>query len=183
MQITLNILTLLFIVVSVALVLIVLVQRPQGGGLTSAFGGGGGTDTAFGGRTGDALTVATITAFTVYLLLAIGLNITSNTIRNAPAAEPAANTATAPADGTAPSPAPGATPPAEPNKPMLLTPDEAKKLLGDTQTAPAPASATTTPAPAGQPQPEPVKLPDSVTPLPGGTPSTVDPSAPKPGVK
>jgi len=38
------ILTLLFFVVSVALVLIVLVQRPQGGGLTGAFGGGAGTD-------------------------------------------------------------------------------------------------------------------------------------------
>ena len=41
MSILFNILTLLFIVVSVALVLIVLVQRPQGGGLTGAFGGGG----------------------------------------------------------------------------------------------------------------------------------------------
>mgnify|MGYP000660132444 CR=1 FL=1 len=40
MSILFNILTLLFIVVSVALVLIVLVQRPQGGGLTGAFGGG-----------------------------------------------------------------------------------------------------------------------------------------------
>ena len=87
----LPILTLLFIVVSVALVLIVLVQRPQGGGLTGAFGGGAGADTAFGGRTGDALTVATITAFTIYLLLAIGLNITTNML-NAPAAQPAANT-------------------------------------------------------------------------------------------
>ena len=95
MQITFSILTLLFIVVSVALVLIVLVQRPQGGGLTGAFGGGGGTDTAFGGRTGDALTVATITAFTIYLLIAIGLNITSNVLLKQPAeteATPAATT-------------------------------------------------------------------------------------------
>ena len=73
-------LTVLFIFVSLALVLIILVQRPQGGGLTGAFGGGGGTDTAFGGRTGDALTVATITAFSIYLLVAIGLNITGNVI-------------------------------------------------------------------------------------------------------
>ena len=95
-------LTVLFIVVSVALVLIVLVQRPQGGGLTGAFGGGGGTDTAFGGRTGDALTVATITAFTIYLLIAIALNVVSNT-RSEAVVEPVAatsDTATPPADGT-----------------------------------------------------------------------------------
>ena len=74
------VLTLLFIVASVALVLIILVQRPQGGGLAGAFGGagGGGTDTAFGGRTGDVLTVATIAAFIVYLLLGVGLNIVDN---------------------------------------------------------------------------------------------------------
>lgn len=74
------ILTLLFIVASVALVLIILVQRPQGGGLAGAFGGagGGGTDTAFGGRTADVLTVATIAAFIVYLGLGVGLNIIDN---------------------------------------------------------------------------------------------------------
>jgi protein translocase SecG subunit len=60
MGILFTILTVLFIAVSIALVLVILVQRPQGGGLASAFGGGGGTDTAFGGRTGDALTVATV---------------------------------------------------------------------------------------------------------------------------
>ena len=72
--------TLLFIIASVALVLIILVQRPQGGGLAGAFGGagGGGTDTAFGGRTGDVLTVATVGAFVVYLLLGVGLNIVDN---------------------------------------------------------------------------------------------------------
>lgn len=69
-----------FIVVSVALVLIILVQRPQGGGLAAAFGGssGGGTDTAFGGRTGDVLTITTVGAFVLYLAVAIGLNVISN---------------------------------------------------------------------------------------------------------
>ena len=72
--------TFLFIVVSVILVLIVLAQRPQGGGLASAFGGagGGGSDTAFGGRTGDVLTYATIGAFICYVLIAIMLNIFDN---------------------------------------------------------------------------------------------------------
>lgn len=72
--------TFLFIVISVILVLIVLAQRPQGGGLASAFGGagGGGSDTAFGGRTGDVLTYATIGAFICYVLVAIMLNIFDN---------------------------------------------------------------------------------------------------------
>ena len=71
---------LLLIVASVVLVLIILAQRPQGGGLASAFGGagGGGTDTAFGGRTGDVLTVATIGAFIGYLAIAVALNIFDN---------------------------------------------------------------------------------------------------------
>jgi preprotein translocase subunit SecG len=160
MSILFNILTLLFIVVSVALVLIVLVQRPQGGGLTGAFGGGGGTDTAFGGRTGDALTVATITAFSIYLLIAIGLNITTNAARSA-AMEPASNTA-APADGatgsTAPATAPadGTTQPgATPAQAIPMSPEEVQKLISETdpnQAAPAtPAPATPEPAPAPAP--------------------------------
>ncbi len=70
------ILTLLFILVSGGMILIILVQRPQGGGLAGAFGGagGGGTDSVFGGRVGDALTVITVIAFVVYLTLAISLN-------------------------------------------------------------------------------------------------------------
>ena len=51
------VLTVLFILVSAVMVLIILVQRPQGGGLAGAFGGagGGGTDTVFGGRVADSL--------------------------------------------------------------------------------------------------------------------------------
>ncbi len=69
-------LTIIFIVVAVAMILIILVQRPAGGGLAGAFGGagGGGTEGVFGGRVGDALTVMTVVAFTVYLTLALVLN-------------------------------------------------------------------------------------------------------------
>lgn len=76
---------LLFVIVSVAMILIILVQRPQGGGLSGAFGGAsvGGSDTVFGGRTGDALTYATVAAFIVYLTLAITLNLIEPTARAA----------------------------------------------------------------------------------------------------
>lgn len=97
------ILTVLFIGVSVAMVLIILVQRPQGGGLAGAFGGasGGGTDSAFGGRTGDALTAATVGAFVVYLVLALGLNILDHRHLAGPSvtATPTGSGAT-PADGS-----------------------------------------------------------------------------------
>ena len=89
--------TVIFIIVSGALVLIILVQRPTGGGLAGAFGGAGGsgTDTVFGGRIGDALTWATVIAFSVYLLLAIAL--TKLESRTAPTPTPAAAASTQPA--------------------------------------------------------------------------------------
>ena len=72
-----QLLTVLFIIASIALVLVILVQRPQGGGLAQAFGGasGGGSDTAFGGKTGDVLTYLTLAAFAIYLVIAISLNV------------------------------------------------------------------------------------------------------------
>jgi len=81
--------TFLFIVASVVLVLIILAQRPQGGGLASAFGGSGGgsTDTAFGGRTGDVLTYATIGAFIGYVFIAITLNILDNRLMSSSVAD------------------------------------------------------------------------------------------------
>ena len=68
-----------FILVGVSMVLIILMQRPHGGGLAAAFGGAGagGGDSVFGGRVGDALTWATVIAFVLFLGLALGLNVVS----------------------------------------------------------------------------------------------------------
>lgn len=69
-----GLLTFIFLLCSLLLVLTVLIQRPQGGGLAGAFGAGAGSgETAFGARTGDALTIATISFFIVWLLAAVGL--------------------------------------------------------------------------------------------------------------
>ncbi|MFG0330410.1 MAG: preprotein translocase subunit SecG [Phycisphaerales bacterium] len=75
MSILTTILMMLFIVCSVALILIILVQRPQGGGLSAAFGGGGGggSQSAFGAKTGDVLTIATVAIFIAFLLIAVFL--------------------------------------------------------------------------------------------------------------
>jgi preprotein translocase subunit SecG len=87
------ILTIIFILAAVAMVLIILVQRPQGGGLAGAFGGagGGGTEGVFGGRVGDALTVMTVIGFCIYLVLAIVLNANIWNPSTGPAPEPTLN--------------------------------------------------------------------------------------------
>jgi preprotein translocase subunit SecG len=64
----------LFITVGVILIMLVLIQKGRGGGLSGAFGGGGG-NTAFGSKTGDVLTWATSIVFGVFVLLAIILNL------------------------------------------------------------------------------------------------------------
>lgn len=153
------ILTLLFIVTAIALVLIILVQRPQGGGLSGAFGGGGGTDTAFGGRTGDALTVATITAFGIYLLLAIGLNITGNIIRSTPV-EPVADTAPATDPLAVPATGLDLTPPAGDAAVPAPTTD------GSAPVAPVTPAETPAPVPAGAPTETPAA--DPAAPSTGG---------------
>ncbi len=121
-----SVLMVLFIGASVLLILAVLIQKPQGGGLATAFGAGSGSgQTAFGARTGDALTILTVILFALYLIAAVVLvwsttpskappSTATGTNTTAPAAAPADGTApaTTPANGTAPAPAttPAATP-------------------------------------------------------------------------
>lgn len=74
-QFVVGLLVVLFVVISVMMMLIVLIQRPQGGGLSEAFGASSGSNTtAFGAKTGDALTTATIIVFLLFIGFAIGLN-------------------------------------------------------------------------------------------------------------
>lgn len=68
----------LFVLLSIFLTLLVLIQKGRGGGLSSAFSGGGGANTAFGSKTGDMLTWATSIFFGLFMLLAIGLNLVAN---------------------------------------------------------------------------------------------------------
>ena len=80
-----------FLVISIVMILTVLIQRPQGGGLSGAFGagssGGGAGQTAFGTKTGDVLTWATITIFILFVLFAIILNFATRP-QKAPARVP-----------------------------------------------------------------------------------------------
>lgn len=130
------IVTLIFVVISVSMVLIILVQRPSGGGLAGAFGGaGGGSDTVFGGRVGDALTWATVIAFLLYMGVAIALNKIES-----------ANTA--PTDGSAVPASIESPAPQTPGAPQQVTPTpidpsqlppELREQLGMTEDEPADA--------------------------------------------
>lgn len=155
-QWVLAVLMVLFLLICGLVILTVLVQRPQGGGLAGAFGGGSGSgQTAFGTKTGDALTVLTISMFVVYLLAAIALNYGTKAAANpkAPAViqstdqpgagdQPAATPPEAPATTPpAPSDAPAGT------QPPAGTPDAAKPAEG----AAAPATPQATPVPGEAP--------------------------------
>ena len=61
----------LMLVTSVFLVLLVLVQRGRGGGLSGAFGGMGG-QSAFGTRAGDVFTKITIGVAAFWIILCLG---------------------------------------------------------------------------------------------------------------
>jgi len=60
----------LFVLTCIALVLIILIQKGRGGGLSSAFGGGM-TGGVLGSKTGDFLTWVTISLVGLFLLLAV----------------------------------------------------------------------------------------------------------------
>ncbi|MFI4893310.1 MAG: preprotein translocase subunit SecG [Phycisphaerales bacterium JB058] len=100
-----SLLVALFLLICVVLILTVLIQRPQGGGLGGAFGAGGGSgsagQTAFGARTGDALTMATIGMFVIYLVVAVLLNYAARPAEGVPEE----TTITAPGGATSDAPA------------------------------------------------------------------------------
>ncbi|MBN2455662.1 MAG: preprotein translocase subunit SecG [Sedimentisphaerales bacterium] len=65
-----NIVAVLFIICSLALVFIILLQKGRGGGLSSAFGGGMASG-ILGSKTGDFLTWVTIALVGIFLILAV----------------------------------------------------------------------------------------------------------------
>lgn len=136
-----------FLLVCVVMVLTVLIQKPQGGGLAGAFGGGSASSgqTAFGTKTGDALTWFTVGVFVLFVVFAIVLNLGMKPTKagDGPAVQPTQEPGTLPA----PAPAEGGAP-----------------------------GAGTTPAPATEPVPEPAPAPaPEPTPTPTPTPAPATP--------
>ncbi len=67
------ILAVLFAFIAILLMIVILLQRGRGVGLSGAFGGAGG-QSAFGAKTGDFLTWVTVTMAIVFLMFTIALN-------------------------------------------------------------------------------------------------------------
>jgi len=65
-----NVVAVIFLICAVALILIILIQKGRGGGLSAAFGGGMASG-ILGSKTGDFLTWVTIALVGVFLTLAI----------------------------------------------------------------------------------------------------------------
>lgn len=169
--ILIGVLTAVFLLICVLMVLVVLIQKPQGGGLAAAFGGSSAASgqTAFGAKTGDALTLITIGVFVVYLLLAMGLNLGIRP--QAPAADPNATATSgdpaAPADSAAPagSAAPGATDAVPVPLPATgVTPEGTPGVAPEAMPSATPAVTPGTdpaavPAPSPSPAPAPAPAP------------------------
>lgn len=161
-----GVLTVLFMVVCVVLILTVLIQRPQGGGLAGAFGSGAGSgQTAFGTKTGDALTIFTIIVFVLFIGAAIGLNYAARP-EDAPKTTPTSKE-TAPSDKKD-----GEQKPAD-TKPTDAKPADAGNTAATPPAAPATPPATT---PESKPADKPAEQP--ATP-----PSDNKPAEPKPADK
>ncbi len=73
-----GVVNILLLLIGIFLILVVLIQRGKGGGLSGAFGGAGGSS-AFGSRAGDAFTRFTIIIASIWVLLIMLLvKLTSN---------------------------------------------------------------------------------------------------------
>jgi len=141
---TIRIMAIAFVVISVFMMLVILIQKPKGGGLSGAFGGAGGSDTSFvGAKVGDFLTILTVGCFLAFLLLGMGLTWAINPTENSAAA---AQNATA---GAGAGVGAGATAPPTTGNGAGSAAVEAGPASPDEAAAPvaAPAGAPTPPAP------------------------------------
>ncbi len=158
----------LFVVVSAMLVLAVLIQRPQGGGLSEAFGSASGSGhTAFGAKTGDALTTATIGIFILFLLAAIGLNY----VVKPPAAASAVPSLQAPGAPMGDLP-PTTIPVGSRGNPIKL-----EQVPAPGSPAPAPTSGTTGATPDGAAGDDQAKPALNPTPPPAESPTSTPPQS------
>lgn len=143
----------LWLLTSIFLILVVLIQRGRGGGLAGAFGGAGGSS-AFGTRAGDVMTKITVGVFVVWIVLCLTLIVMMTQSSPYTGGSQAGKSLEAPKEGTQPplGDAKGAEVPLPPpvDKAAGAAPVEEKK-----EAAPK-ADATSAPA-KEEPKPAPVE--------------------------
>jgi preprotein translocase subunit SecG len=102
----------LFIICSIVLILVVLIQKGKGGGLSSAFAGGMASG-ILGSKTGDVLTWITIGLVSFFILVALVLNKWWRPLVSTDSPQQTPPPITSPDTGTGqPAPAEGEQPPA-----------------------------------------------------------------------
>ncbi len=134
-------LALLFVVLAFLVTAVILLQRGRGVGLAGAFGGAG-LHTAFGSKTGDVLTWATVVLAGIFLVYAVLLNYLFVPMK-AVASNPPAISAPAPGDGTGAAEVPLEEPAEVP--PSAETPPPSEAAQPPAEGGAAPASAPSTP--------------------------------------
>ncbi|PQO38240.1 preprotein translocase subunit SecG [Blastopirellula marina] len=146
----------LIFLTSVFLILVVLVQRGRGGGLTGALGGAGG-QSAFGAKAGDVFTKITVVVAAFWILLCIlatmslqdqGSQKLTGNGSNIPAAP------VAPGDATTSTPSMTAPSTDEAAKPATETPATDEKPAADLEPAPSDVKAEVTEFPANEEKPK-----------------------------
>jgi preprotein translocase subunit SecG len=139
-----NLVAILFMLVSVIMVLLILIQKGRGGGLSAAFGGGMASG-LLGSKTGDFLTWATITVVSVFLVLAVLLaKFYRPAVTEFSGPQGSAKTSQPMQKGAPARPAPGATQPAPAGQPSGT--DTGAAAPQPQPTVP-PSGGATTPAP------------------------------------
>ena len=129
-----------FCVVCVFMMLVILIQKPKGGGLSGAFGGSAGSATdMFGAKAGDVLTWFTVVCFLMFLVLAMELTWTMRPNRDSPTAQVVNNSGQT-----------TAVPPAE--DPPLGTPDGLREPPSDIPVPQTQPSTATSDAAATEPE-------------------------------
>ncbi len=142
-----GLLVVLFIPLCLLLCLMILIQKPRGGGLTSAFGGAGGGQQMFGGKSGDILTWITVSFFAAFIFLGVLLVLaTRNDAR--------ANFRPAPSEQQSQEPAPSQTGPTGAEPPVGLPAQDQKQEKDAPATAPK-AAPVETPKPAAPAEKQP----------------------------
>jgi preprotein translocase subunit SecG len=144
----------LFVLVSIILILVVLMQKGRGGGLSGAFGGGMASG-LLGSKTGDFLTWVTVGLVSVFLVLAVlmaryykpsvqyGADLPQATQQPVPTGQPATPPAgTSGQTAPLPAPQPEATSPAAQPSAPASQPSTPQPDAGGAGAQPAPSAET-----------------------------------------
>jgi preprotein translocase subunit SecG len=167
LEISINLLLVVFVIVCLLMVLLVLMQRPKQEGLGAAFGAGV-TDQVFGARTTNVLQRGTVYLASLFFLISLALAVLIGH----------KNKKTGTLDKKDPAAQVEKSEPAKPEEPVK--PKSLSDELPAETTPPAPVTPAPTPTPVTPTPEQPAPAPAPVTPAPAPATGETPPSAPAP---